>query len=46
MASSPPTETVMEELISFCTREVVASQVFGHLLCSEQMNGEGRLAGR
>lgn len=46
MSSSPPTETVMEELITFCTREPVASQVFGHLLYSERMNGEGHLAGR
>lgn len=46
MASSPPTETMMEDLISFCTREAIASQVFGHLLRSEQMNGEGHLAGR
>lgn len=46
MASSPPMETGIEELISFCTREAVASQVFEHLLCSKQMNGEGHLTGR
>lgn len=45
MASSPPTQIVMEEQTSFCTRKGVASLLLGHLLCSEKMNGEGHLAG-
>lgn len=46
MASFSPRETVVEEIIFFCTREAMASQVFKHLLCPEQMNGEGHLGGR
>lgn len=45
MASSPPTQIVVEEQTSFCTRKGVASLLLRHLLCSEKMNGEGHLAG-